>query len=56
MVEHIWEKYIGMLHFRYADDFRVSGAVAHLKPSIVCIDAMGHAHGFFIKPEKSHSL
>ena len=56
LVEQIREEYPIFLKSCYADDFRMAGAVAHLKHYIYCIKALGPTHSFFLETEKSQFL
>ena len=53
LADKIQGDYIGLLQSWYADEFRLTGEGDHIKPSIECIEALGNARGFFIKPYKS---
>ena len=56
LVEQIREEYPIFLKSCYADDFRMAGAVVHLKHDIYCIKALGPTHSFFLETEKSQFL
>ena len=45
--------YPGYIHSWYADDFITAGAFSHLKPAIVCVEALGTTYGLFIEPYQS---
>ena len=52
LMEKILGGYSGFLQSWYSDDFSMTGAGAHLKPDISCIEALGTARGLFLKTEK----
>ena len=49
--EEIQGEYSGFLLSWYADDFRTTGAGAHLKIAMYRIEALGPVCGLFIEPD-----
>ena len=54
--DQVWREYNGYLQSWYDDEFSMEGAGDHLKTTISRIEAMGIAHGFFLKRNKSQFL